>query len=149
MLVRDALVAYAHFLAIFALACVLVGEALLLRRTLPAGTFRRLLAVDRWYGIIAGLVIVTGLLRLFTSPKGVAFYSGNAVFWAKISLFVIVGLISIVPTVAYLRWEKRTEPDGSLALEEAEYERIRGLVYLQIGIFVFIPLCATFMARGI
>jgi len=149
MLSRDALLAYAHFIAIFALASVIVGELLLLRKTLPADLFARLRNVDRWYGIVAGLVIVTGVLRLIFGLKGAAFYTHNPVFWTKMALFVAVGLISIVPTVAYLRWHKRASPDGSIVLDDAELGRIRGLVLLQLALFVFIPLCAVFMARGL
>jgi putative membrane protein len=64
-------------------------------------------------------------------------------------LFLAVGLISIVPTVAYIRWSRLGAADGSIALGDAEYARIRGLVLLQVGVFLFIPLCAGFMARGL
>ena len=63
MLTRDALLAYAHFICIFALASLLVAELAIFRKALPADLYRRLRLVDRWYGISAGLVIVTGLLR--------------------------------------------------------------------------------------
>jgi putative membrane protein len=149
MLSRDALLAYAHFISIFALASVLTGELLILRKTLPPDSFARLRSVDRWYGIVAALVIVTGLLRLNFGLKGAAFYTHNPVFWTKMALFVAVGLISIIPTVAYIRWHRRASPDGSIVLEDAELARTRGLVLLQIGLFVFIPLCAVYMARGL
>ena len=149
MLSRDALLAYAHFLSIFALASVLTGELLILRKTLPPDLFARLRSVDRWYGIVAGLVVITGLLRLNLGLKGRDFYVHNPVFWTKMALFVAVGLISIVPTVAYIRWHKRASPDGSIVLDDAELARTRGLVLLQIGLFVFIPLCAAYMARGL
>jgi putative membrane protein len=149
MLSRDALLAYAHFLAIFALASVLTGELYLLRRTLPADLFARLRSIDRWYGIIAGLVVITGLLRLTLGLKGRDFYLHNPVFWTKMALFVAVGLISIAPTLAYLRWEKRAAPDGSLTLDDAEFGRTRALLLLQVGLFLFIPLCAALMARGL
>jgi putative membrane protein len=149
MLVRDAFLAYAHYLAIFALACVLLGELFLLRRTLPGAFLDRLLAIDRWYGIIAAVVIATGLCRVFLGIKPAGFYGGNLVFWVKMGLFACVGLVSIVPTIAYLGWNKRRQPDGSLVLDDAEYERVRGLVFLQVCLFVFIPLCAVFMARGL
>ena len=149
MVSRDALLAYAHFIAIFALASVIAGELLLLRKTLPADLFARLRNVDRWYGIVAGLVIVTGVLRLILGLKGAAFYTHNPIFWTKMALFVAVGLISIGPTVAYLGWHKRASPDGSIVLGDAELGRIRGLVLLQLALFVFIPLCAVFMARGL
>lgn len=149
MLTRDALLAYAHFIAIFALASLLAGELLVLRKMLPADVVRRLQGIDRWYGIIAGLVIASGLARLFLGLKGAAFYTHNPVFWTKMGLFVAVALISIAPTMAYLRWNARRQPDGSIVLEDAEYARLRSLLWLQVVLFLFIPLCATFMARGL
>ncbi len=149
MLTRDALLAYAHFICIFTLACLLVGELILLRKTLPADLVRRMQGIDRWYGIVAGLVIASGLGRLFFGLKGPAFYNHNPVFWTKMALFVIVALISIGPTVAYVRWNMRKENDGSLVLEDAEFGRLRGLLWLQVGLFALIPLAAVFMARGL
>ena len=149
MLTRDALLAYAHFIAIFALASLLAGELLVLRKMLPADVVRRLQGIDRWYGIVAGLVIASGLARLFLGLKGAAFYTHNPVFWTKMGLFVAVALISIAPTMAYLRWNARRQPDGSIVLEDAEYARLRSLLWLQVVLFLFIPLCATFMARGL
>ncbi len=148
MLTRDALLAYAHFICIFALASLLVGELLCLRKTLPAELMRRLQGIDRWYGIVAGLVILSGLARLFFGLKGAAFYTHNPVFWTKMGLFVAVALISIVPTVAFARW-KATASDGVIVLADAEFAYLRGLLWLQVILFAFIPLCATFMARGL
>lgn len=149
MLVRDALLAYAHFISIFFLASMLVGELLVWRRTLPADFFVRLQWIDRLYGISAGVVIVTGLLRLWLGPKGAAFYVHNPVFMTKIGLFVIVALLSIAPTVAIVKLASRRGPDGSVAIDIAQFGRIRALLWAQVGIFVFIPLCATFMSRGL
>ena len=128
---------------------MLIGELLILRKTLPPDLFGRLRTLDRWYGIVAGLVILTGLARLSFGLKGAAFYTHNPVFWTKMALFVAVGLISIAPTVAFIRWHKRVAPDGTLILEDAELRRIRSLLLLQLGLFVLIPLCAVFMARGL
>jgi putative membrane protein len=149
MLTRDALLAYAHFICIFTLASLLAGELMILRKTLPAEFVRRLQAIDRWYGIVAGLVIVSGLARLFLGLKGAAFYTHNPVFWTKMGLFVAVALLSIAPTIAYLRWNARRAADGSIVLEDAEFTRLRGFLWLQVALFAFIPLCAAFMARGL
>ena len=149
MLTQDALLAYAHFIAIFALAGLLAGELFLLRKNLPADLVRRVRVIDRGYGIAAGLVVLTGLARLNLGLKGAAFYTHNPVFWTKMALFAAVGLISILPTVAYLRWSRRLLPDGSLVLDDAEFARLRALLWLQIALFIFIPLCAAFMARGL
>ena len=149
MLTRDALLAFAHFVCIFSLAALLAGELAIFRKTLPADLFGRLRTLDRWYGITAGLVIVTGLCRMFLGPKGAAFYVHNPIFWTKLGLFVVVALLSIAPTVAYLRWGARAGPDGSVAVETRAFERIRGFLWAEVAVFVFIPLCATFMARGL
>ena len=149
MLTRDALLAYAHFVCIFALASLLAGELVILRKTLPGDVFRRLQRIDRWYGITAGLVIVSGLARLFLGLKGAAFYTHNPVFWTKMSLFVVVALLSIPPTIAYVRWNARRAADGSVTLGDAEFTRLRRFLWIQVGVFAFIPLCAAFMARGL
>jgi putative membrane protein len=148
-LVRDALLAYAHFVCIFALASLLAGELVILRKTLPADLFRRLQRIDRWYGIVAGLVIASGLARLFLGVKGAAFYTHNPVFWTKMTLFVVVALLSIPPTIAYVRWNARRSADGSVVLGDAELTRLRRFLWLEVGVFALIPLCAAFMARGL
>ena len=149
MLARDAVLHYAHFACIFLLASLLAGELFLVRKSLSAGMVRQLQIVDRWYGILAGLVILTGLLLLFLGLKGPAFYTHNPVFWTKMALFVTVALLSIVPTVTYLKWSDRRAADGSIILEDAEFGRIRGFLWAQVCVFALIPLCAAFMANGL
>ncbi|HEY0797824.1 MAG TPA: DUF2214 family protein [Candidatus Baltobacteraceae bacterium] len=149
MIIRDALLAYAHFFCIFLFAGLLASELAIFRKVLPADVFRRLAVLDRWYGVAAGLVIATGLSRLFFGLKGSAFYLHNPAFWMKMGLFLIVGLLSIAPTIAYIKWNGRLVPGGSLTLEDSEFRRIRGFLLAQLAIFIFIPLCATFMARGL
>lgn len=149
IIVRDALLHFAHFVCIFLLTSLLAGEAFLLRKSLPRNRVAQLQLIDRWYGIVAGLVIVTGILLVFFGEKGASYYAHNAIFWTKMVVFVMIALISIVPTVAYLRWNQRLSADGSIALEDNEYGRLRGLLWLQIGLLAFLPLCAALMADGL
>jgi putative membrane protein len=149
VLARDALLHYAHFACIFLLASVLAGELFLLRKSLPPGMLRQLQIVDRWYGILAGLVILTGLSLVFFGLKGPAFYAHNPVFWTKMVLFVAVAVLSIVPTMAYLSWNNRVAADGSVILQDAEFGRIRAFLWVQVCLFALIPLCAAFMANGL
>ncbi|MBV8197906.1 MAG: DUF2214 family protein [Candidatus Eremiobacteraeota bacterium] len=149
IIVRDALLHFFHFTCIFALASLLAGEALLLRKSLPRNRVEQLRAVDRWYGIFAGLVIVTGVLLVFFGAKGASYYAHNAIFWTKMALFVTIALISIVPTVAFQRWNQRLGADGSVTLEDDEYGRLRGVLWLQIGLLTLLPLCAALMANGL
>jgi putative membrane protein len=149
IVVRDALLHFAHFICIFLLASLLAGEAILLRKSLPRDRVTQLQLVDRWYGIFAGLVIVTGLLLVFFGEKGAPYYAHNAIFWTKMVIFVIIALISIIPTIAYLRWNQHLAADGSVTLDDDEYGRLRGILWLQIGLFALLPLCAALMANGI
>lgn len=148
MLVRDALLAYAHFISIFLLASLLIGELIVFRKNLAADLVRRLQIIDRWYGISAGLVIITGLSRVFLGLKGSGFYAHNPIFWTKMGLFVAVALLSIPPTIAYIKWDGRKAPDGSIVVDDAEFGNLRRFQWAQVVVFVFIPLCATLMARG-
>jgi putative membrane protein len=148
-IVHDALLLYIHLLCIITLAALLAGEYVIFRKSLPKDMLRRLQLIDRWYGIFAGLVILTGLSLLFFSTKGALFFTRNPVFWTKMGLFLAVALLSIPPTLAYLKWDTRAQPDGSVLLDDAEYGRIRGFLIAQLCLFIFIPLCATLMAGGI
>ena len=94
MIERDALLHYAHFICIFALASLLTGELFLFRKVFPPGMLHQLQIVDRFYGIAAGFVIASGVSLLFFGLKGAAFYLHNPVFWIKMALFVALGLLS-------------------------------------------------------
>jgi putative membrane protein len=149
VMVRDALLHFVHFLCIFLLVGLTAGEAILLKRSLSGARLTQLQSVDRWLGISAGLVIVSGLLLVFFGLKGSAYYAHNGIFWMKMALFVCIALISIVPTVAFLRWNQRRAADGSIVLEDGEYRRMRAVLWVEIGLLIFIPLCAALMANGI
>ncbi|MBV8117630.1 MAG: DUF2214 family protein [Candidatus Eremiobacteraeota bacterium] len=149
IIVRDALLHFAHFTCIFLLGSFLAGEIVLLRKSLPSSRIVQLQLIDRWYGILAGLVIVTGLALVFLGAKGASYYAHNAIFWTKMALFVIIALISIVPTVAFLRWNQRLAADGSIVLDDSEYGRLRSMLWLQVGLFALLPLCAALMANGL
>lgn len=149
MIERDALLHYAHFLCIFALASLLAGELFLFRKIFPPGMLHQLQIVDRFYGIVSGLVIASGVLLVFFGLKGAAFYLHNPVFWIKMALFVTLGLLSIPGTAAYLQWSRREQPDGSVALSDAEYSRVRGFLWTQVAVLAFIPLFAALMANGL
>jgi putative membrane protein len=149
IVVRDAVLHFAHFVTIFVLASLLAAEMFLLKRSLPGDRVTQLQDVDRWTGIFAGLVIVTGLLLVFFGVKGATYYAHNAIFWTKMGIFVVIALLSIIPTVTFLRWNARRAADGSIALVDDEFRRLRTVLWLQVGLFVLLPLCASLMANGL
>jgi putative membrane protein len=144
----EAILAYLHISAILALVVFISSEAALCRsQWMNAGIVERLVTVDRIYGISAVAVLVTGGLRIFLGAKGSGWYLHNWLLHAKIGMFVVVALISIAPTLRFIRWRKALRADGTLPSEE-EVKGARKLVMLQAHIIPLIPLAAVFLARG-
>jgi putative membrane protein len=147
-MVLESILAYLHISAILALVVFISSEAALCRpEWMNATVVERLVTVDRIYGISAAAVLVTGLLRVYLGVKGSGWYWGNWLLHLKIGAFVVVALISIAPTLRFLRWRKALRADGSLPGAD-EVRRARKLVMLQAHIIPFIPLAAVFLARG-
>ena len=145
----DAILAYLHFSAIFALIWFLAKEWTLLRAGAASVEVERLATADAGFGIMAGLVLVTGALRAVFGAKGWAFYAHNPAFHVKITLFVAVGLISIAPTLQFLRWRKARRANAAFRVADAEWKRARRLVMVEMHLVALIPLAAVIMARGL
>jgi putative membrane protein len=145
----EALMAYAHFLAILTMVVFLASEAALCRKEwLNAAVVERLARVDMVYGIAAIAVLLTGLARTGWGLKGAAWYWAQPLLHAKLTLFVVIGLISIVPTVRFLRWRKALRATGALP-SETDVRSTRRLVMIEAHLLVVIPLLAVFLARGV
>jgi putative membrane protein len=143
----QAIAAYLHFLSIFATLALIVAEAALYRPRMSEATFALLRRLDLAYLFGAIAIIATGLARLFFFAKGPAFYAGNPVFWIKMALFLAVGLLSLPPTLHYLR--AAAPLGGEVVVAPADYRRVRRFITAELAVFAVIPLAATLMARGI
>jgi len=147
-MVLDTILAYLHFAAILAVAGFLVAEAMLLRGDLGGRDVAALSRSDIGYFGAAGLTLATGLARVFFGARGAAFYAGNPAFWTKLGLFLAVGLVSIKPTIDFIRW-RRAAGDAGYSVPAAEVRRARRLVLAELHLLALIPLAAVLMARGI
>jgi putative membrane protein len=145
----DALLAYLHYISIFTLIVFLTAEAVVLRPDMTPEIRRRLARYDAVFGMAALAVLVTGVLRVLYGAKGAAFYLHNPVFHVKIGLYILVGLLSIMPTVAILRWKKQGKTLPDFVPTPAEIAKVLRLVMIESHLIIFIPLAAVLMARGI
>jgi putative membrane protein len=145
----DAILAYLHFAAIFALVWFLAKEWTLLRAGAALLDIDRLARADAAFGLSAGLVFVAGAARAAFGIKGWAFYAHNPVFQIKIGLFVLVGLISIAPTRMFLRWRKARRQDATFRVPQPEWQRARRWLMVELHLIALIPLAAVIMARGL
>lgn len=144
----EAILAYLHLLAILTMVVFLTSEAALCRmQWLNAAVVERLAKVDLIYGIAAVVVLATGVARTWWGVKGTAWYWTHPLLHVKLSLFVILGVLSIFPTLAFIRWRKALRASGALPAE-GEVRRARRFILIQAHLIALIPLAAVLLARG-
>jgi putative membrane protein len=144
----EALLAYAHFLAILTLVVFISSEAALCRvEWMNARVVERLPKLDMIYGIAAAGVLLTGLARTWWGVKGSAWYWHNGLLHLKLALFVAVVLMSIKPTLMFRGWLKQLKADGTLPAGD-QVKTARKWVMWQAHLIALIPLAAVFLARG-
>jgi putative membrane protein len=145
----DAILAYLHFTAIFVFFSFLVVETMMMRSTLDAAAVRVLGRVDIWYFGAGVAVLVTGFSRLVWGAKGADFYLSAWPVYVKVLLFLVVGALSVAPTLRCIRWRRRFGRDPPWRVPEAERRLVRKLVMIEVHIAALIPLFAVIMARGL
>lgn len=148
-MVTTALMAFLHHLMAFTLVACVVYEFIAYRKGMSIEEARRIQRADLMYGISAGLLLVIGLLRVYFFEKGPAFYTNNPFFWLKLNTFLVVGLLSIDPTIRYLRWNKILKENRTPEITESEFKRTRLILTLEVIGLAVILLAAALMARGI
>jgi putative membrane protein len=141
--------AFVHHLAAFSLVAALVVEAVLVRDGLTLRTARVVQRADMVLGAAAVVLLVVGLARVFHYEKGWTYYTGSLPFIAKFSLFVVLALLSIYPTLVFLSWRKPLKLGEVLIAPGDMLRTVRRVIYLELAGVVVIILCAVLMARGI
>jgi len=138
-----------HHIFAFTLTACLVYEFIAYRKGLTIEEARRIQRVDIAFGISAGLLLVVGLLRVFFFEKGVNFYTHTPVFWIKLRLFAIIGLLSIYPTLRFIKWNSALSAGQAPEIPDDEFKRVRLLLHLELVGLTLILFAAPAMARGI
>jgi putative membrane protein len=142
------LFAFLHHLCAFALVSAVAIEFVLIPSELTLSSARRLQVSDLVLGIAAGALLIIGLLRVFFFEKGASYYFHSHAFLTKLSLFIIVGLLSIIPTMEFLSWRGALKA-GQVPVIEAKKKRlVTGVIHGELLAIVIILLCAAIMARG-
>jgi putative membrane protein len=142
------LFAFLHHLCAFTLVAALAIEFTLIRQELTVASARRLLLTDMVYGITAGALLVIGLLRVFFFEKGAEYYFHSHAFLTKFLLFVVVALLSIIPTVEFLSWRVALNASQVPTINAKKMRRVTAVIHGEIFAIVIILLCAAIVARG-
>ena len=146
---KNALVAYVHYLGII----LCFGSLLFERLTLKVGLNRNetisMIIADVVYGLAGVAILVTGILRVKYFGQGGDFYTANPVFWVKVSIYVLVGLLSLYPTTTYILWAIPLSKNKLPEISENLVNRFRFIITTELVGFATIPFFATLMARGV
>jgi putative membrane protein len=143
------LFAFLHHIAAFTLFAALVVELILIGEVLTVGTARRLQVADMVFGISAGVLLLVGLLRVFYFEKGAYYYFHTWTFIAKLTLFLIIGLVSIVPTREFLSWRKAVKQGQAPSVSPDKVRALRSIMHWELVGVVAIILMAALMAKGV
>ena len=142
------LFAFLHHLCAFTLVACVAIEFTLVRQELTLASARGLQVTDLVLGIAAGLLFVIGLLRVFFFEKGPDYYWHSYAFLAKFALFIIIGLLSIIPTMESLSWRGAIRAGQVPVMDAKRRKRVTAIIHSELAAIVIILLCAAIMARG-
>ena len=144
-----ALLATTHHIIAFALFACLMVEWALLRVPLTLGNAQIIRKADLIYGITAGLLLVVGLVRVYCAEKGADYYWHSAPFMIKVGLFAVVGALSLIPTLEFLKWGKTVRNGVVPVLPASRLKYLQLILNVELLGLLGILLCAPLAAKGI
>jgi putative membrane protein len=141
--------AFIHHAAAFLVVAALMVELVVLKSELTPTSARSVLRMDAVYGIAALVLLVAGFARVFFTEKGSAYYFDSGSFLLKLALFIVVGLLSIYPTLKFLGWRTALREGRVPDFDPATRRRVRMLIHIELTLLFVIMLMAIMMARGV
>ena len=136
-----------HYIAVFLIVGAVFAQMYVLKLPPNADSVRTLARTDILFGIGAVAILLTGFANA-AHAKGMAYYFHNGAFHLALTLFVLSGLLSIAPTMRYLRWKKAVNA-GAAGPTEAEWKAQRKWPHIHLTLFAIIAACMAMMARGV
>jgi putative membrane protein len=135
-------VKHIHIVGIMVFVSSLVLEHMLIKPKMSPAEVGKVAIVDAVYGASATIVLIAGLVLWFFVGKGSDFYTSNPVFHTKVAIFVLAALLSIYPTIFFIKNRKSTLQAVSIP------KSIVLIVRLELLMVLLLPLFAVLMAQG-
>ena len=140
---------YLHFISILLVYAAVFAEFIMLNRTLSRKNLSFLAKIDGVYGIASIFLVGAGMAMWFGFAVGLGFkptawYMENPLFHVKYGLFFVVGILSIWPSIFFMRQRK-----GDHEEEVQIPNNIRAIVRIELLILSVIPILAVLAAAGI
>jgi putative membrane protein len=127
---------------IMTLSSALVAKHLLLSSEVSAQKIRKIAIIDGVYGVSAVVVFFAGLSLWLWVGKPAIFYSGNWIFHVKISIFSLVALLSIYPTIFFFK--NRNSSSEKIKIPKIIIKLIR----IELLLLMVLPFLAVLMSQG-
>lgn len=135
---------YLHFVSLLVLAGSLFTEAIILKKKNSRSEISALSKIDLVYGISSLTLLAAGLTLWFGNVgKPATYYSNNWIFLSKMGMVMLLGLLSIQPTIFFLK-NRKGNPDELLEIPNLT----QWLVKAELALLLVIPLLAGLMSRG-
>jgi len=133
---------YIHFIGIMSVSATLVMQHLIFAPQVTKKELKKIAFLDVIYWISVGLTLIAGLVLLLGVGKDVSYYMSNKDFHIKLTLFLVVILLAIYPTL-FLRKNKNSNEE-SIKMPKV----IIMLVRMQLLLIFVIPYFGVLIARG-
>lgn len=141
----ELLLRYIHFISIFGIVGTLAAEQILLKPELSRSELGRISRIDGIYGLAALTLLGAGLtLWLGGFGKPAEFYSQNWIFLTKLTCFICIGLLSIYPTIFFIK-QRKGDPNELVIIPKLIFWMLR----MELLLVFVIPFLAGLMSRGI
>lgn len=147
-IMTEVVLAYLHLIAILTMTVFLSAEVALCRPAwMNAAVVQRLARVDLIYMGSALTVLATGLARFALGAKGWEWYVHNPLFHVKVTLFVVMLVLSVRPSITLARWRRMQAGTGVLP-PAPEVDATRRRMFWTAHLMLVLPLLGVLLARG-
>ncbi len=138
----ELLIRYFHLFFFALIGAILLCEYVLVSRTMSLKNIQRVAILDALYGISSLGIFILGLILWFGTGKPSSFFSTNMFFHVKLTLFFVLGILSIYPTIFFVK--SRKKDDDIIEVPKL----VLTIIKIELFIFVLIPLFAVLMVSG-
>lgn len=143
------LIPYLHYIGIMVLMGALIAEHLTLKPGITKEQVKSLASVNVILIIAVVVVLATGLLRWFVfDPKGIDFFSKNPLFHIKLTLFVVMAVLSIFPSRKFCKWNKQAKQGNHLDISGRDIKKQLTFIRIELLLLAIIPILAVMVALG-
>lgn len=145
----EVLLAYTHILGILIIFIALFVENMAIANNMTVKEMKRLTKADAWYGMGSIVMLITGFMRIYLVGKPSDYYWEHHLFLTKLGIFTVVGLISIYPSIQFVKLNRKLKIEGATTFEWADASKFKTIARLQLGLLLTLPFLANMIARGV